>query len=328
MRKILWAVFAALVLSASAPAATCRALIVSGDPGPSSVDAVRFSDWSNRWAAVLTKTCGFKPDDVRLLRSPAKPSNPKFDPFPVSTVLPPILPSDLANLPNVLNALEKLVKESGPEDQAVLILIGHGYSSQGVGKLCLPGKDLSDIDAAKALSGLKAKLICIDTTPSSSTWAKALSRKGRITIVAAATAEMGSQTYFCEFLLQALSAKQMNLLDAFNAASMETISFYQNQFIEGEMTTVNGKRFQEIWKSLYPGRAITPGKDEPQAANNDMLGGAEEWRGRRVLMEVAGLDDNGDGEVSTLYEDAKTPTPLPSKAGEGNFARTITLGKP
>jgi hypothetical protein len=78
---------------------------------------------------------------------------------------------------------------------------------------------------------------------------------------------------------------------------------------------------------MYPDKEMIAGSDEPKEPNNnmeDMTG----WLGRRVLPEVAGLEDNADGVPSTVYEDNKQPTPLPGKTGDGLFSRTIILGKP
>jgi hypothetical protein len=285
-------------------------LIISGDPGPDKNAAVRFNDWTQRWTALLTDTYGFKKERVRVLSTPAAS------------------PNDGATQENCVKALGALARESSAEDQVVLILIGHGYDTQKLSKLCLKGKDLSDIDAAKALAELRARqLICINTTAASSSWAKSLARAGRVIIVASGTEGLRSQTYFCEFMLRALKAGNITLLDAFNRAALDTIHWYQNQFISKDGTKVHGKEFQEIWKAMYPGQTMIAGGDQPQAANNNMADTAA-WLGRRVLPEVAGLEDNGDGELSSVYEDGKEPAPLPSKAGDGEVARKIVLGKP
>lgn len=313
----------------NARASECRALIVAGDPGESNSAAERFADWGARWKGALQTKCGFKPENVRLLRSPGKPG----DPNPVRPLTPELStlpPAELATLENVNTALAKLVQESKADDQVVLVLIGDGYDSQGLSKLCLPGKDLADTDVARALEGLKAKqLICIDTAAASAAYAKTLMGKNRITITATATLGQRSQTYFCEFFLRALESGSGNttVLDAFNHATLETTHFYQNQYYEKKLATVHGKEFQDLYKKLYPEREMAAGGAEPQKANNnqeDMSG----WLGRRVLTEVAGLEDNGDGVPSTIYEDGKEPAPLPSKDGEGTFARSVVFGKP
>jgi hypothetical protein len=335
----LWFVVLIGIRSAGLCAADCRALIISGDPGQSAIFAERFHNWTARWKSVLTEKYGFKSENVRVLRSPAKPGESEFPEkaegdegnIGAAHTLAPevanVAPKDTATLENVMSAFETLVRESRADDQAVIILIGHGYDSQGLSKLCLPGKDLTDAAAARALENLKAKLVCINTAPSSAPWSKSLARKGRIIVTAVATAEQRSQTCFCEFLLRALQPGNVNMLDAFNSATLATTRFYQNQYLEKKTTTVHGAEFQEVYKALYSNRLMVNGSKEPQAANNNMED-MQGWLGRRVLMEVAGLEDNGDGTPSTIYEDGKNPAPLPTKAGEGECARTVILGKP
>jgi len=310
---------------AAEPAAECRALIVAGDPGTERRSAARFADWTSRWVTLLKDTYGFKPANIRVLRNlgtleKVAPAGQRADlgtPF-----------GDFATHKSVLDAFAGLVRESKPEDQTVLVLIGHGYDSQGIGKFCLAGKDLSDVEAGQALSGLRAReFICFQTATASQTWAKALGRSGRAIVVATGMPGMRSQTYFCEFLLRALRPGNVSLLDAFNRASLNTVRWYQNQFVRGDVTTVHGKEFQEIWKAMYPDRQMEPGSAAPQEPVNDPER-KEEWLGRRVIPEVAGLDDNGDGVPSTILDEEGKATPLPSKSGDGALARKIVLGKP
>jgi hypothetical protein len=293
-----------------ARAGECRALIVSGDPGHEPNAAKRFTDWTDRWAALLKDKYGFKAENIRVLRGSMREG------------------PDAATHENVLAAMAGLVRDSKDGDQDLVVLLGHGYDAQNIGRFCLPGKDLSDVEAARALEKVRAKqFILINTAPASASWAKAFSMKDRVIIVASATEGLRSQTYFNEFLLRALLPGNVNLLEAFNRAALQTIRWYQNQFVEHEGTTVHGKEFQEIYKALYPDKPMSAGSAEPQAANNDMRDMAG-WLGRRVLAEAAGLEDNGDGVPSSVYEDGKDPKPLPSKAGDGLLARTIILGKP
>ena len=315
MRWIAWPAwcFALLCLAGAgipARAGDCRALIVSGDPGHEPNAAKRLADWTDRWAALLKDKYGFKAEGLRVLRGSTREG------------------ADAATHENLLAALAGLVRDSKDGDQVLVVLLGHGYDSQNIGKFCLPGKDLSDVETARALEKLRAKqFILVNTAPASDTWAKALSRNGRVIIVASATEGLRSQTYFNEFLLRALLPGNVNLLDAFNHAALQTIHWYQNQFVANDGTTVHGKEFQEIYKAMYPDRPMLEGSAEPQAPNNDMRD-MHAWLGRRVLAEAGGLEDNGDGIPSTVYEDGKEPKPLPSKGGDGLLARTIILGKP
>jgi len=315
----------ALLLPAAAVAAECRALIISGDPGPEPNAAKRFENWTSRWTILLRDVYGFKPANIRMLRSPARAAKPDAIP-----------PADFATLENVLAALSALARESKEGDQTVLILIGHGYDSQSIGKFCLVGKDLSDLEAGRALEGLKAKqFLCINTAPASMTWANALARPGRVIITATGKPGMRSQTYFCEFLLRALQPSDVaqgrlgnvTLLDAFNKASLNTLGWYQNQFVGPDGVTVHGKEFQEIWKAMYPDGKMVAGDAQPRDPVHDPEQ-QDAWMTRRLIAEVAGLEDNGDGTPSTILEEETKPTPLPSKSGDGELARRIILGKP
>lgn len=306
----------ACALRVGAAGGECRALIVCGESGPDAASARRFADWTDRWHGLLTGVYSVKKQNVRVLRSPA--------------TMPATAPLDrsLATRENVLAALADAVRSSTDDDQFILVLIGHGYDSQGLGKLCLPGRDLSDIEVARALDGLRAKsFVGVVAAAASAPWAKALARKDRVIITATATVEMRSQPYFNEFLLRALKPGGVNMLDAFNQASMNTLRWYQNQFIDGSSVTVHGSEFQEIFRAMYPDRPMRPGDPQPRPAVNnpeDM----KAWLGRRVLVETAGLEDNGDGVPSSIYESGSAPAPLPSGGGDGLLARTVVLGRP
>jgi len=302
------------------PPGDCRALIVSGDPGGEPNAAARFHDWTSRWNKLLRDEYGVKASNVRVLWSPAVVGKPEMANVPVE---------DQATLANVAAALSRLVQETREGDQAVLILVGHGYESEGIGKFCLPGKDLSDTEAGRLLQGLHGKqFICINAAPSSSPWAKSLSGPNRIIITATVLPGMGSQTYFSEFLLRALSPGGVTLLDAFNRASLNAIRWYQNQFVRKDSTLVHGREFQEIWKAMYPDRRMEPGGADPKEASNDPKDMAA-WLGRRLIAEVAGLEDNGDGTPTAIYEEGKPITLLPAQpGGDGEKSRSIILGKP
>ncbi|MCW8129817.1 MAG: caspase family protein [Planctomycetota bacterium] len=321
-------------------AGDARALIVSGDPGLEPDAATRFADWTARWKKLLTETYGFKAENVRVLRAPAL----KIDGKPAEDVPE----ADLCSHENVLKALGALAQAGQDGDQTVLILIGHGYGSQGLGKICLPGKDLDDVEAAKALKGLKGRLVCLNTAPASSPWAKSLAGPGRVTLTATVSDTMASVTYYSEFLLLALEPGRVNLLDAFNASSARMIRWYQNQFMEEAtkkkadqsklIMTVNGKENLALWKKLYPSKPVLAGTDDPIESSNNFEA-KEAWQGRRVLSELPGLEDNGDGEVASVFSDSELEEEgraihsLPAKdqdgvKGDGHLAKTTVLGKP
>ena len=304
------ALLAVVVLALLAPAAraACRVLIVSGDPGADPAWAHQFDDWRTRWQKMLTTTYGVPAANVTVLRQ-ADPAAP-----------------DAATRDHVLAALKELTHTATADDQVVLVFIAHAYHARGdTAKLCLPGPHLSDADIATALHNMPAgRLITIILAPDTELFAKSLRGPNRITILADTKP---SAPYFCEFLLRALEPGHGTVLEAFNNASLQTTRWYQNQFVGDDgVVTVHGKDFQELFHRFYPDRAMTPGQDQPQAADNNPEH-IDQWNGRRIVPEVAGLDDNGDGEASTLFMAGAEPAPLPNKdSKDGALAQTTTLG--
>jgi hypothetical protein len=305
------ALLGALTLALAAPAAhaQCRALIVSGDSGGDPVWAHQFDDWRTRWQKVLVQTCGVPAANIKVLHQTADPAAP-----------------DAATRANVLAALADLTRDCTADDQAVVVILAHAYRGQdGSGRICLPGNHLSHTDLGDALRGLKAgKLVSFILAPDSELFAKALRGPNRVTILGDTKPSAG---YFSEFLLRALEAGPTNLLDAFNHASLQTTLWYQNQFMAKNGTmTVHGRDFQELFHRFYPYHPMKPGADQPLPADNDPTH-SEKWNGRRIVPEVAGLDDNGDGTASTLFMAGETPTPLPNKESkDGALAKTTILG--
>jgi hypothetical protein len=316
LRVLIGCVLAVLLARVPAASAACRALVVSGDPGSDKEWAGRFDDWRARWQKLLTGTYAFPAANVQVLSVAAQNSGRAQ--------------ADEATRENVLAACGKLVKESTDQDQVVLVIVGHAYRAQGeICKVALAGAHLADADLGLALRGLKAKqFVCFYMAPEGDGFARALAGPNRVTIVASTKQ---SAPVFCEFMLRALGKGGVNLLDAFNQASAQATLWYQNQFSTGQgqevSMTVHGKEFQEIFHHLYPSRKMEAGKDEPQPPVNDP-NAYDQWLGRRVIAEEAGLDDDGDGEVSTLFASGKEPKPLPNKESkDGAVAKTFVLGK-
>lgn len=340
---VLVGVCAAVLLCNDVEAGESRAVIVAGDPGIEENSAERFDDWRKRWVSVLKNDYGFKAANIKVLRSPARDvvttvaseegDQKKIKTYPADMKTVPA--SELASFVNVRSAFRNLVQNTGKSDQAVIVMIGHGYGTPGGSKFCLPGKDLSDVDAARTLSKLRGKqIVILNLSPSSVTWAKLMKGRSRVVITAALSADMGSQSYFCEFFLRAIKGGDVTVMDAFNKAEQTCIKWYQNQFFQkkGKGVTANGMKvhgseFQEIWKKFYPNLEITVGDAEPREAVNDEKQD-KAFIKRRVIAEIAALEDNGDGIPSCIYEDGKTITLLPSDSGDGNFAKTIVFGKP
>ncbi len=327
------ALLAALACARAGGAAETYALVVSGDPGHpvTKLDNVLgdwstdFNRWRDGWCKLLVDTCHVPAAHLRALRSP--------DPTVQNDT---VAPSELASKAQILAGIATIVGASTAADQVILVLIGHGYHSGTVARICLPGEDITDSDLLQALSGLKCKeLVMLVLAPDCRDIARTVSAPGRVIVLGNVRA---SAPYYSEFLLRALAPGNVSLLTAFNNASIDNIHWYQNQDWDKEKKAwiVHGKQNQELWRLFYPRGAMFAGDDQPHViVNTNDAGRVDEIVGRRMIAEIAGIEDNGDGVVSTVYEGGPEPKPLdgkpssdPDKPVDGALAATIILGKP
>lgn len=375
-------ILAAVVLACGAinsvarAAGECRALIISGDPGREPNAAIRFDDWTDRWAALLKKS-GYKPQNIHILRSPSLAVVLTPEDNRMATTLatkPPttrkVAAEELATLANVRSSLSDLLRDSTAEDQVLVVFIGHGYMVRDtISKFCLPGPDLSDVEFGQIMEPIKARqLIVLNFAPLSNSWAKALMKHTEKQDRVIFTEQMGSQSYFCEFVLRVLEKQNGSLLTAFNSACNGTgkdgadaglFWYYYNCFINAKKnnaTTVNGTLNQQLFRKFYPERDFEAAESQPQSPAFDPVE-REGWLNRRVLPEVPGLEDDGNGEPSVTIitqtaidenatkgtklqnlpymkedEDAEPTTrPGPATQGkrtDGDVAARVILGKP
>jgi len=312
------------LFTARLSAAESYALIVAGDPGRAlSAPATTFGDWStnfSRWSAswqnLLIGTYQFSVAHVTCLTS--------VDPASKTEVVPEAARADRGQV------LAGLAKNSTLQDQVVLILIGHGYHAGLSGHFCLTGVDLTDSDLSQALSAVHCRdMIILLLAPDLRDMVHALSGPGRVIVLGNVRT---SAPYFSEFLLRALAPGSVTMLQAFNQASLDTIHWYQNQewMSDKHAWLVHGVVNQEVWRLVYPRGVMFAGDDQPhQIINSNDPTQLAGILGRRMIAEVAGIDDNGDGEVATVFDGGPVPAALTGAAGaDGAMAATLTLGKP
>jgi hypothetical protein len=125
-----------------------------------------------------------------------------------------------------------------PEDDFVLILIGHG-SFDGLGyKFNLPGPDISGSELAALCDRIPAKRqLIVNTTSSSGGSIAALDRPGRAVIAATKSGTEKNATVFARYWVEALrdptadvnKNDTISALEAFQYAASKTASFYESQ---------------------------------------------------------------------------------------------------
>ncbi len=134
--------------------------------------------------------------------------------------------------------LGEIAREAKPEDDFVLILIGHGSFDGVEYKFNLVGPDISGAELASLCDriGSRRQLI-VNTTSSSGGSISALERPGRAVIAATKTGTEKNATVFARYWIEALHDPTTDLdkndsisaLEAFEYADRKTAAFYDSQ---------------------------------------------------------------------------------------------------
>ena len=136
------------------------------------------------------------------------------------------------------DTLGQIAHEAKPEDEFILIMIGHGSYDGEVYKFNLPGPDISGEDLALLCDRIPAKRqLIVNTTSASGGSIGALQRPGRIVIAATKTGTEKNATVFARYWVDALrdgsadidKNESISALEAFQFADRKTAEFYTSQ---------------------------------------------------------------------------------------------------
>ena len=317
----------------------CYALIIGGLPG-SPVYARRFQDWIKRFNAFL-RTNGILAGNIVVLSG-----DKNFKDQMVTGV---------ATRQSILEAVDKLSKSILPQDQFVLVMVGHGSLSDVKPGFVLPGVDLEADALAKAMATIRAEnQVVLNFSGAGGDFLKALSRKGRVNMTATLPEE-SAEPVFAEFFLRGLESGRadgegaplagakdgkVTLLEAYNWASHQTALWICRQVAQKDGTwSIQGKESVEIFKKLFDGPegVITPGgmradgsrklSEDSDASKPDEIvplvvpadikpSTAEAWEGRRLVNEHAQLEDCGKESGAIALRGEKGYEPVPMGAAE------------
>jgi hypothetical protein len=131
-----------------------------------------------------------------------------------------------------------IAREAKPEDDFVLIMIGHGSFDGIEYKFNLPGPDISAKDLAALCDRIPAKRqLVVNTTSASGGSIPALDRPGRGVIAATKSGTEKNATVFARYWVEALrdptadvnKNDTISALEAFEYAANKTASFYESQ---------------------------------------------------------------------------------------------------
>jgi len=337
------ALLPAFLVAADAPAAVppkaaprCLALLIGGTPG-TPMNARLYADWLGRFRAILNGS-GTAAADLVLLTPQANLPGRTGD----------------ATAAAGQDAIASLAKRAAPQDQFVLILIGHG---QPDGSLALPGPDLTPAKLAEALKLMPAeRQIVLDFTSCAGAAIPTLAKPGRIIIAANGETE-DADSEFAEFFLLVQEGAIINsadapvstgkratpsLLEAYNTACHEYGQWITRQHQPEGATgwIVDGRRTREIFRKLYgaddvpaPKRMMPDKGDDKDDELMPLTPGDKPnqglWAGRRLPNGHPLLEDTGksDGAVA-LGSDGFQSVTGNNEGGVGLLAKPTVLGRP
>ena len=137
----------------------------------------------------------------------------------------------------IARALHRLASRAGPDDQLVILLVGHGASQGDDPRFNLPGPDLSAATLAQALAPFAGRRIAvINTASASGGFVEALAAPKRIVITATKSGFERNATIFGTHFVEAFTGdgadsdknERISLLEAFTYATREVARAYES----------------------------------------------------------------------------------------------------
>ena len=135
-------------------------------------------------------------------------------------------------------AMGEIAQNAKPEDDFVLILIGHGSFDGVAYKFNLVGPDLTAAQIATLCDHiLSRRQLIVDTSSASGGAMQVLERPGRAVIAATKSGTEKNATVFARYWVEALQdpaadtdkSDSISALEAFNYATKKTAAFYESQ---------------------------------------------------------------------------------------------------
>jgi hypothetical protein len=185
---------------------------------------------------VTVAGLGGEPDYEQRFTADAKELDKVFHGVPGAHVV--TLTGADATKAKLMDVLGSMAREAKPEDDLVMVLIGHGSFDGEVYKFNLVGPDVTAAELAGALAKVQAKRqLVVNTTSSSGGSVAALQRNGRAVVAATKTGTEKNATVFSRYWVEALEDPSadtdksggVSAFEAFVYADRKTTEFYTTQ---------------------------------------------------------------------------------------------------
>lgn len=215
---------AALFLSAIIPAAALaqtNLVIVSGLGGDPKYTQ-SFSEQSAALAQAASAKAGLADSQIVWFAATPNPTSRWYRG-----------PSSRENIEKMLVSLSA----GGPNEQLILVLIGHGAGEGMETRISLPGPDLTAADFARLLARFGEKRVAfVNLTSASGDMVPLISAPTRVVLTATKSAFERNESQFARFFIDAFAKdgadtdkdNRISLFEAFTYAQAETKRFYEN----------------------------------------------------------------------------------------------------
>ncbi len=139
---------------------------------------------------------------------------------------------------NVQRVLGEVRRRATREDQVLIVLIGHGTSSDGEeAKFNLVGPDLTATGWAEFVKPIPARVVFVNTTAASFPFMRRLAGRGRVILTATDSAAQQYETVFAEYFVKALTEPaadfdkngRVSIWEAFEFASAGVKDYFERK---------------------------------------------------------------------------------------------------
>jgi hypothetical protein len=296
-------VIATLILTlfavAEARAEERWAVILSGaSGGPKYAEQMR--EWRDSLSTALIDRYGFARDKVKVL------------------VDETVKTAEQGTADNVRRTMGELRKQLSADDVLLVVLLGHGTFDGDAAKFNLVGPDLTAADWATLITGIRGRMVIVNTTEASFPFLERLSAPNRVVITATDSAAQKYATVFPEYFVKAMGEAssdmdkngRTSIFEVFAAASAAVKQYYEQR---GQLTTErsllddNGDKVGREAEAPGPdgglARQLYLDPESPAVANNPEL--AALVRRRRELEADAEALKLKKGVMSAQEWDAE-----------------------
>jgi len=247
-RRVIAALIALLCGAAAAPAAAqdTHLLVITGVGGDDE-HTNNFHKWGSAIVAAAKDKGGLSDANITYLGD-----KPELDPKNIK---------GRSTKANVEKAFADLAATAQPDDEVVIVLIGHGSFDGKIGAFNLPGPDLNTDDYARMLGALKSqRIVFVDTSSSSGAFLQPLAGPGRAIITSTKTGGEKNEPVFAQFFADAFGDPaadtdrngRISLAEAFEYAKSKAVATYTKAgTILTEHATLDDSREGKFAATLY-----------------------------------------------------------------------------